>query len=90
MPPSIYVFTHSLIPQLQIVFTTYCARHCVTDPLQLGGLQPCPLPLCQLNETKSGKEEQKLYLLIKEWRRESSCSKDTFSPKGGKWGTFKG
>ena len=36
------------------------------------------------------KAEQKLYSLIKEWRKDSLCSKDTCSPKGGKWETFRG
>ena len=40
--------------------------------------------------TMLSKAEQKLYSLIKEWRKDSLCSKDTCSPKGGKWETFRG
>lgn len=42
-----------------------------------------------LNETGFGIAEQKLCSLIKEWRRESSCSKDTFSSKGGDKGILR-
>ena len=63
--------------QLQIVFTASCARHCVTDPLQLGGLQSC-LEL-QVPVEWVGREEQKLYLLIEEWEWE--CAVKTPSPQ---------
>ena len=42
-----------------------------------------------LNETGFGIAEQKLCSLIKEWRRESSCSKDSFSSKEGDKGILR-
>ena len=70
--------------QLQTVFTAYCARHGVTDPLQLGGLQPC-LEL-QMPVEWVGREEQKLYLLIEEWEWESAVK--TPSPQREESGGF--
>lgn len=56
------------------------------DP-QLGpSLAPCLS--YQLKETRFRKAEQKLHSLLKGWRRESLCSKDTFSQKEERGGGF--
>lgn len=41
-----------------------------------------PSAVCARAETEFGKAEQKLYFLIKEWRRVRLCSNGTFSPAG--------